>query len=366
MLHSIEMQSVETVGDYAFASCTNLMTLSLPNAKNVRYSVCYNAIVDHLSLPSVQNIWPMLTNTAAEVDLGMAVTMSYSAFYKDYNLSALIIRTSSVCTLMNSTAFNGTPIASGTGYIYVPNALLGAYKEATNWAFYERQIVSLDEYPIDVSADTITDSWSDIFASEEDGTYATKYSVGDTKSVSIGKFKIPMQIIAMNTDELANENGNAKITWLSLNVAFNAQMHPNDKGSGGWEVMPLRTGLMQTLYDHMDSVVRSGIKNVKKTFYDDVTQSTKFTADYIWIPSYREIIGDTTYEDTGCTYASFFSTLEKKIKRGGATGIGKVAAWWLRTIGNGSSAFYNVVGDLGSTYTYECQYFSGVVFGFCT
>lgn len=42
--------------------------------------------------------------------------------------------------------FTNTLIASGTGFIYVPDALVESYKTATNWSTYADQILPLSEY----------------------------------------------------------------------------------------------------------------------------------------------------------------------------------------------------------------------------
>ena len=49
----------------------------------------------------------------------------------------------SVCVLDNSNAFTNTPIASGTGYIYVPYSLVSSYKTATNWTYFSSQISAI-------------------------------------------------------------------------------------------------------------------------------------------------------------------------------------------------------------------------------
>ena len=46
-----------------------------------------------------------------------------------------------------ATAFNNTPIKTGTGYIYVPAAMVDAYKSATNWSAYADQIRAIEDYP---------------------------------------------------------------------------------------------------------------------------------------------------------------------------------------------------------------------------
>lgn len=42
-------------------------------------------------------------------------------------------------------AFTGTKIASGTGYVYVPDELVEEYKVATNWSTFANQIKPLSE-----------------------------------------------------------------------------------------------------------------------------------------------------------------------------------------------------------------------------
>ena len=54
------------------------------------------------------------------------------------------------CTLSNANVFTGTPIASGTGFIYVPDEAVETYKTATNWNTYASQIKGLSEIPQDI------------------------------------------------------------------------------------------------------------------------------------------------------------------------------------------------------------------------
>ena len=63
---------------------------------------------------------------------------------------------------------------------------------------------------------TINDSWEDIIASVNDGTYKSKYKIGDTKSMDLGsEGVVEMQIAAFDADELADGSGTAAITWIS-------------------------------------------------------------------------------------------------------------------------------------------------------
>ena len=80
------------------------------------------------------------------------------AFAKTMNLYTMIIRTATKCNLSNSATgslfgtkllsldFRG-PIALGTGYIYVPAALVDAYKTDTEWSRFADQFRAIEDYP---------------------------------------------------------------------------------------------------------------------------------------------------------------------------------------------------------------------------
>jgi hypothetical protein len=60
-------------------------------------------------------------------------------------LAKLILTNESVSELSMVGALQNSGIAKGTGYIYVPNNLVDAYKTATNWSTYANQIKSINE-----------------------------------------------------------------------------------------------------------------------------------------------------------------------------------------------------------------------------
>ena len=58
-------------------------------------------------------------------------------------LSVKITQFKEPCTLENINAFEGTPIADGDGYIFVPD--VEVYKNYPNWEYYKNKIKSLSE-----------------------------------------------------------------------------------------------------------------------------------------------------------------------------------------------------------------------------
>lgn len=87
------------------------------------------------------------------------------------NLKELVLRnTTRVVDFANNNALNGTPIASGEGYIYVPDDMVEAYKTNSKWANFVNQFKPLSELPemvidehptVQVPAEQATDDISD-------------------------------------------------------------------------------------------------------------------------------------------------------------------------------------------------------------
>ena len=81
------------------------------------------------------------------VDLPSVTDIGSAAFYECSALVTVIIRTESLCALGSTSVFSGTPISSGDGFVYVPAALVSAYKTATNWSAIADQIRAIEDYP---------------------------------------------------------------------------------------------------------------------------------------------------------------------------------------------------------------------------
>lgn len=87
-------------------------------------------------------------SSLTKADFSALKTIDSSVFNGCLKLATLILRDASgVCSLNSTGVFQSTPIASGTGYIYVPSALVDAYKAATNWSTYADQIRAIEDYP---------------------------------------------------------------------------------------------------------------------------------------------------------------------------------------------------------------------------
>jgi hypothetical protein len=79
-----------------------------------------------------------------------SVTGIYNtAFYDCSVLATLILRSETMCTLYYTGSFDGSPIAAGTGYIYVPSALYDSYLADSKWSTHANQFRKLEDYTVD-------------------------------------------------------------------------------------------------------------------------------------------------------------------------------------------------------------------------
>jgi len=82
-----------------------------------------------------------------EVDVPNVTSIAGEAFRNCSALTALILRSATVCTMANTNALTNSAIASGTGYIYTPRSLVDSYKSQTNFSTYAEQIRAIEDYP---------------------------------------------------------------------------------------------------------------------------------------------------------------------------------------------------------------------------
>lgn len=153
LLELSELPSGTTkIGNYCFGFCTPITISTLPNTITSLGSDCFRRTGVTISeLPSgVANIpsgcFRDCKNMTEITCLGAISVISGWSFNGCTNLEKLVIsNNTTVPKLQNTNAFNGTKIASGTGYIYVPDDLVESFKTATNWSAYADQIKGVSE-----------------------------------------------------------------------------------------------------------------------------------------------------------------------------------------------------------------------------
>lgn len=129
-LTTVNLPVVTSTGSYAFYQCSGLVTVKLPKLTSVSTQTFYGCTkLKHADCGNLGSITAQTFNACSE-------------------LTELILRkTGSICTLANVNGVNHSPIGKGTGYVYVPSALIDSYKTATNWSTFAAQFRAIEDYP---------------------------------------------------------------------------------------------------------------------------------------------------------------------------------------------------------------------------
>lgn len=129
-LKNVNIPSVTYLGSNSFSGCVALTELVLPAVEEC-YTGCFS------------NCTSLRT-----VDFYSTVDFKRAGLFKGCTvLDAVILRSEGICPLSYTDIFDNTPIASGTGYIYVKKALIEDYKVATNWVTFANQFRAIEDYP---------------------------------------------------------------------------------------------------------------------------------------------------------------------------------------------------------------------------
>lgn len=153
------------------------------------------------------------TNITGPVDVIAVYTSTvrkYTVYF--YNGSTLLQTVTNVPYGGSASYTGSTPVMAGVddpeNYVFSGWSPSNTNIQGTTSCYAQYNYIGIE--------DTITDTWEEIFAAIANGTYATKYSIGDTKLLNLGtEGTVAMQIIAFDTDDLADGSGKAHITWLS-------------------------------------------------------------------------------------------------------------------------------------------------------
>ncbi len=170
-LTEYENEEITSIRECAFSYCKQLTHISLPNVTAVPYNCFYYCsslaevnmplvttigvqgfkgceALEAIELPYLANVFESAFYSCQKlkrIDLGTSDKVRNQAFKLCSSLETVILRRETVVTLETTNAFQGTPIESGTGYVYVPDDLVNSYKKATNWVTYADRIKGLSE-----------------------------------------------------------------------------------------------------------------------------------------------------------------------------------------------------------------------------
>lgn len=455
-IETAEFPLVTGLGSSVFTQCKSLKSANFPASPDIPSNLFNNcSALETVNFPAATIIKSSAferCSSLTKLDFPLVSRINSGAFAYCTSLKALVLRNETVCMLDAVAILSTCPIADGTGYIYVPSALVDSYKAAANWSTFADQFRNLEEWTVDntvtgeliddaankhivhfynsdgtplgytivaagsdavysgadpvdpaganpfagfepapknVTADMdcyarFADLWDLVFASIGDGTYKTKFAIGDTVPLDLGsEGVVNMEIVAFDADDLADGTGKAPITWIAKELLKNKhRMNPAavvlDDGTtqectgsvGGWEKCEMRTYLNETIKPLIPQNVRSMLREVTKTYKHTKNSGSSglkandSCVDSIWIPSAREVCSNSG-ESTGPAYTSVYSDTQNKRKV--IAGSSQKGTWWYRTGYSKTDflAFYNS-GSSGYDNRYSASSNFYIALGFCT
>ena len=143
-LTEVSFSQVTTISSNAFLGCSGLLSATFPKVTIVHsrgFAQC--AKLTTINFPTVRGLYSgAFTNcySLASVSLPSLQYMSSFAFASCTRLTSIYLGRSSVCSLLNSNAFQYTSITSSTGSIFVPESLVAAYQSASQWSYFSARI----------------------------------------------------------------------------------------------------------------------------------------------------------------------------------------------------------------------------------
>lgn len=131
-IKNINAPLLQHTGAQVFQGCSGLASVKFPALTSVNvmaFEDCTNLV---------------------RADFGTSLTeIGYLAFRGCTKLDTLILRSNKVVTY-NTDGIgisDSSPIGAGTGYIYVPTALVDSYKAASKWSDLANQFRAIEDYP---------------------------------------------------------------------------------------------------------------------------------------------------------------------------------------------------------------------------
>lgn len=372
-LEAFEDDSLTSIREYAMSDMTKLKHVKLPNLTRIaRMCFGYTGLIDvsindfpkvtyiedtaFFNCESLQKVCFLSLNYVSsrsfsgckslhsvELYTNERFNWQNNSFENCYALDEVILHNSE--GLNNNTIFDSAPIAMYYGCLYVPNSIVDALRANTNLMNHFHRIEAVEDYPV-LPVGTISDSWDDIILSEENGSYLSKYSIGDYKFQKIGGVTCKCTIIGFDYDTLSNDSKKAHITWL-VDTTFILT-----KTSFDWSTETLVHNKLNDLLTNSDTNFSEKIKTVVKKVSSDKSSNDRF---FMFLE--EEVKGDLAYD--------YFKSNTDNIIIKKSDGTAASRGWWLRDYTGSFSVKYIDGSGTKRTASINSNTF-WLVYGFCT
>ena len=153
-LVEVNTGAATVIKEYSFCKTTSLKKVIAPNVQETKGQSFLESGVASVEFPVAWSFGASSFNSCKSLKRGDFPLLRQigTSVFQNSNLDTLILRnTTQICVLSNANALANTPIANGSGYIYVHRVFLSDtdsskdYRRATNWSAY--QFRAIEDYP---------------------------------------------------------------------------------------------------------------------------------------------------------------------------------------------------------------------------
>ena len=219
------------------------------------------------------------------------------------------------------------------------------------------------------------DSWSTIQANILNGTYSTKYQVGETKDITLtGIGTMTLQIADFDHDYMSGSTSanKAAISLITKHLLPSTkQMNATDTNVGGFPASDLYDYLNDTIYAALPEDLKSLVVPIYKWYgTGNNTTNGQWHGCKVWIPLEYEMFGFTgfspaTEHSTGnARKYPIFTDNASRIKKLN-NGSGEANWYWEASPAASSTTNLCYVISDGSANNRSVRYTGGVCFGLC-
>ena len=218
-------------------------------------------------------------------------------------------------------------------------------------------------------------SWEQIAADIQDGSYTTKYEVGETKDITLtGIGTMTLQIADFDHDYLSgNTSANkAAITLITKDLLPDTkQMNATNTNVGGFPASSLYDYLNDTIYAALPEDLKSLVVPIYKWYgTGNATTNGQWHGSKVWVPLGYELFGDETHAPTtehttgNARKYPIFTNNASRIKRLN-NGSGSANYYWEASPYASSTSNFCRVTSSGDANDFAASRTGGVCFGLC-
>ena len=137
-----------------FRGCTNLKTVNYIHTPNVTTmqntfrecsSLTLIPLLDTSNVTRIDYTFRDCSSLTSIPELNVSRVNNMIAAFRDCSSLTSVTFTGNVVPTYNTSTFEGTPIASGNGYIFVPDNMVTAYKVKSGWSNHASVIKGISE-----------------------------------------------------------------------------------------------------------------------------------------------------------------------------------------------------------------------------